>query len=391
LRILVLAYACEPGKGSEPGTGWMWSRMLSRFGDVVVITRSNNRSSIESAAPEHGHPIHFEYADLPEWARFWKRGKGGIRLYYVLWQIAAYRKARRLMRNQSFDLLWHVSIANAWLGSAFGLFKRPFVFGPVSGGVPSCWRLSIVGRRGLIEEVGRSLVRTLARPLNPLARLAWARSALILTNNEDTSRWLPRRHRAKTEVFPNVVLETTDQVGRKVNPERHKAIYAGELLHWKGIALAIAALDHLPGWTLDIYGKGPDEPRLRSLVRDRGMTERVRFMGWVERQDLFHVMETEADVLLFPSLHDELGWVVAEALTHGLPVVSLDRGGPGSLGATTVPFNGLERTAADLAMAVRTAGPVSVMKWDLGSRTDSLKSILERRGLVTASASPTDR
>ena len=44
MRILVLAYACEPGTGSEPGTGWMWSRMLARFGDTTVVTRSNNRA-----------------------------------------------------------------------------------------------------------------------------------------------------------------------------------------------------------------------------------------------------------------------------------------------------------------------------------------------------------
>jgi glycosyltransferase involved in cell wall biosynthesis len=39
-------------------------------------------------------------------------------------------------------------------------------------------------------------------------------------------------------------------------------------------------------------------------------------------------MREEADVLLFPSLHDEASWVVVEALSQGLPVLCLDHGGP---------------------------------------------------------------
>ena len=83
MRILALAYACEPGRGSEPAAGRMWSRMLARFGDTTVITRTNNRSAIESAlagTPEAAH-LTFEYVDLPQWARFWKRGQSGVRLY----------------------------------------------------------------------------------------------------------------------------------------------------------------------------------------------------------------------------------------------------------------------------------------------------------------------
>jgi glycosyltransferase involved in cell wall biosynthesis len=56
--------------------------------------------------------------------------------------------------------------------------------------------------------------------------------------------------------------------------------------------------------------------------------ERVEFRGWVARERVQEVMRTEADVLLFPSLHDEAGWVVVEAMAAGLPVLCLDVGGP---------------------------------------------------------------
>ena len=43
-RILLSAYACEPGKGSEPEVGWMWATELAAAGhEVWVITRAANR------------------------------------------------------------------------------------------------------------------------------------------------------------------------------------------------------------------------------------------------------------------------------------------------------------------------------------------------------------
>src|SRR5262249_17128782 len=43
--------------------------------------------------------------------------------------------------------------------------------------------------------------------------------------------------------------------------------------------------------------------------------------------ELFELYDTHS-LLLFPSLHDSGGFVVLEALSHGLPVVCLDLGGP---------------------------------------------------------------
>ena len=37
------AYACEPGKGSEPGVGWAVALEMARYHDIWVITRANNR------------------------------------------------------------------------------------------------------------------------------------------------------------------------------------------------------------------------------------------------------------------------------------------------------------------------------------------------------------
>lgn len=85
LKILVSAYACEPGRGSEPEVGWQWIRQLARKHDVWVMTRANNRIEIERSDISKKYPnVRFEYVDLPRWARFWKKGNRGVHVYYTL-------------------------------------------------------------------------------------------------------------------------------------------------------------------------------------------------------------------------------------------------------------------------------------------------------------------
>ena len=361
MRILVFAYACEPGAGSENGAGWIWSLMLGRIAETWVVTRENNQPAIDAAlasVPDEQRP-RFVYVDLPEWSRFWKRGNRGARPYYVMWQAAAVRRARALDRQLEFDIVWHLTMSTVWLGSLGPLIGKDFAWGPVGGGVGTSWRLApALGPRGCLFEATRQITQAAGRYANPLSRLAWRRARIILTQNPDTSRWFPTRHRFKTVVFPHIVLdegapESATTRASERGTENLMLLYAGRLIPWKGVALAIHLLVDHPGWRLLVCGTGPDENRLRGLGRRLGVSDRVQFRGWQDRANLMHLMREDADVFLFPSLHDEGGWVVVEALACGLPVVCLDRGGPPVLGGEPVHIGGMADTVARLGDAIQ--------------------------------------
>ena len=330
LRFIVFAYACEPGRGSEPGAGWAWARMLAAIGDVWVITRANNREAIEAALPTvpERDALRFVYVDLPRWARGWKKGQRGVRLYYILWQVGAVRAARRLAARVDADAVWHVTFANAWLGSLAPLVGRPFFYGPVGGGAGMPWRmLRDAPRKAVAWELARTGASAAARYLNPMARLAWRRADVILAQNPETRDWFPARHRHKTTVMPNAVVEDWEVNGtRNGAAPGQTALFAGRLVYLKGAELAIRAVAGTPGWRLQVYGRGPEQPRLERLVSELGVEDRISFLGWVPRDELLLRMR-EADVFLFPSLHDQAPWVVAEALASGLPVLCCDVGG----------------------------------------------------------------
>jgi glycosyltransferase involved in cell wall biosynthesis len=229
-----------------------------------------------------------------------------------------------------FDVVWHLTWANAWYGSTAALAGRPFVYGPVGGCVDPPWRLvPHLGWGGAAYEVGRTIGRGTARYLNPLARISWNQADLILAQNAETRDWLPRRHRPKTRLFPNAVVGE-DVVRAGPAPARSGpplAVFAGRLEPWKGLFLCLHVLALLPEWRLLVCGAGRDEERMRRLAQRLGLDDRVEWAGWLSHEEVLE-RAADADVFLFPSLREEAGAVIAEARALGLPIVCLDRGGP---------------------------------------------------------------
>jgi glycosyltransferase involved in cell wall biosynthesis len=306
--------------------------MLARLGETWVITRNDYRPAIERelrSMPERNR-LTFIYVDLPDTARAWQRGIRGLRSYYLLWQIAALREARRLQRSLRFDAVWHLTWANAWYGSIASLAGRPFVYGPVGGCVDPAWRLvPHLGLEGAAYEVGRVVGRGTARYLNPLARISWLRADVILAQNPETRDWLPRRHRGKTTLFPNAVIghDMAVAAAARTRMDTPTAVFAARFEPWKGLFLCLHALRLLPDWRLVVCGAGRDEVRMRHLARGLGVDDRVEWLGWLTHDQVLQRV-AKADVFLFPSLREEAGAVIAEARAVGLPIVCLKRGGP---------------------------------------------------------------
>jgi glycosyltransferase involved in cell wall biosynthesis len=393
VRILAFAYACTPDAGSEPGAGWNLARVLGKLGDTVIVTASVNRERIEAALPAiplNIRPV-FVYVDIPQLLGRWTLNGRHHRYNYLLWQIAALKQGRALHRDRDFDLAWHLTIASAWFGSVACLAGPPCIYGPVGGGTRTPLRLlPSLGFRGAIYEIARDIWHLVARRLNPLARLSLQRAELILVQNSETLRRLPSKCRPKSEIFANALLDNRLLPSSPRLTEPPTALYAGELRAFKGVCFAIRALVNCPGWKLVVCGSGPDEGRLRRLARKLQVADRVAFVGWLPRSEVLRRLNDEAHVFIFPSLHEEAGAAVAEAVAHGLAVICIDQGGPPTLAGPAArlisAFEGKHGLVDALAACLyattndeRTAALQHARGFSLDAKADELAAILARR------------
>jgi glycosyltransferase involved in cell wall biosynthesis len=119
--------------------------------------------------------------------------------------------------------------------------------------------------------------------------------------------------------------------------------------------------------TLDVYGRLELPEQVIS-----GNMEGITFHGSTPQAQLFAAFE-QADVLVFPTLSDGFGMVVAEALAHGLPVITTDQAGA------------VDLVTQDNGLIVPAANPQAIaeaLRWCLDNR-ERLESM---RGSALASA-----
>ena len=371
LRILVSAYACNPAGSLQlhPGedlTGWRLVEQLGRFHDLWVISHSYNKPGVESArsTATDGSPRFF-FVELPRTLKWLYRVEFGQRIYYYLWQIKAWRVARRLYKEIEFDIAHHVTFGNDWIASYIGAFLPvPFVWGPVGGGqrTPKLLRseYSIYGR--FAEDI-RNIAQWFGRR-DPVRRRAIKRAKAILVCNRETRDLVPELFRDKTVFFPVNGISRDDILPGPVGARGARVfriLTAGRLHRLKGFVLAIRAFGRFaserPGARMLIIGKGPEEGRLKRLIKEMGLDDSVRIQDWLPRNEVLKAMQS-SDVFLFPSFRDGGGAVVVEAMASGLPVICLDSGGPGShiraeWGIKVSPSDP-DRVALEMGCALRT-------------------------------------
>lgn len=339
LRILLSAYACEPGKGSEPGVGWNWALALARRGHQVwVLTRRNNQKTIEQEfqqiEPSLRERLSFIYYDLPNWAKWWKKGGRGVHLYYALWQRGILKVAQTQHALHRFDIVHHLTFGVWRQASPLYKLGAPFIFGPVGGGETAPWSLvrGLPSFNARINEYLRFMINGLSL-LNPSLRRCLRQSTWIVSKTPETADWI-----AKMGTTSLVALE----IG--INPEKIMAgriafgaqslrcLYAGRLIGWKGVHLALSglasAVEQGADVTLTIVGEGDLSEELQKATQQLSIERRVRFVGWLSQVELFTQYQKH-DLLLFPSLHDSSGNVILESFANGLPALCLKLGGPG--------------------------------------------------------------
>lgn len=332
MKILMSAYACEPNKGSEPGVGWNWVKHMSKYNDIIVITRSSNRDNIEKEQGQNKNKnIRFEYFDLPKWLRFWKKGNRGIHIYYKIWQLCIYFRAKKIIKKEDVDIIHHVTFNEFRTPGFLWKLNRPFILGPIGGAqhIPNGFERYY--KKHLFKEQVRKLINCYYKSSFTL-RKALNKSKYIIFANTDTYKFLYSDSlKNKSSIF----LETginEDKI-RIINEykdsnNRFTLMWAGNIIYIKALIILLQALKivNIPNLKLNIVGDGPLRKKSEDFCNENNLQDVVNFCGAINHSKMDDLYQ-QCDVFIFTSLRDTSGNVVLEAMANGKPVVVINHHG----------------------------------------------------------------
>lgn len=160
----------------------------------------------------------------------------------------------------------------------------------------------------------------------------------------------------RIEVIPNCY---DPKIEASTNIQDKTLLFVGRLTEEKGVHFLIKAFDCIYDdidHTLRIVGNGPEKHRLKQLVLESSLSDRVTFTGWVPHEDLSNEFRT-ASLFIHPGTWPEpFGRTILEAMQYRIPLVVTDIGGPPWVAddsAVTVKPRDVNELAQGIQMALK--------------------------------------
>jgi glycosyltransferase involved in cell wall biosynthesis len=235
-----------------------------------------------------------------------------------LWHLFYFAEAMILLRHCRRAGIAHVHAQFADSATDTAMLVAHYRRGQRADGVECSWSLAVHGSVEFYDVTRHALTAKLEHARFAVAISDFGRSQLMrLTAAE---RW-PAIHVVRCGVDPTLYTPPEKRGGSDTAAE---VLFAGRLLHGKGLSLLFEAIAELRRRGLDlsatIVGDGPARGEFESAAHRLGLLEHVRFVGSVGQDDI-REHYARADVFCLPSFAEGIPVVAMEAMATELPVV----------------------------------------------------------------------
>ncbi len=347
MRILLLAFECNPEWYSLPAVAYHYAETLSQYVDeLVVVTQIQNQENIEKNGGIKGAKVVFLDVDrvvrpFEKLAYFLMGGHEknvGWTIYrtlmyptYLYFEYVAWKQFRYELENNHFDIVHRLTPMTPTLPSPIAKWSPvPFVLGPINGGLRWPRQFASEQRR---EREWLSDFRN-AYKLLPYYKSSYEGASTILAAFEHTIADLPPSFEPKIINFPEVGIDPSlfNLPSRKPQ-DRMTVLYVGRLVPYKMPEVVIQAFANsevLQKHQLLMVGDGAERARLEDIIQEKSLGHCVELVGQVSHERVSHLMR-EADIFAFPSIRELGAGAVIEAMACGLTCVVVDYGGCGGL------------------------------------------------------------
>ena len=188
MKILLIAFACNPEQGSEAMVGWKATKTLSKKHELCVLTHVCNQEAITKAQKKGDISADVEFVFSGKIFK-WHPNRMLARLQswklYRDWLDTVPKLLETDLRKEAFDLIHHVTIATWRLAPPLTRQSIPLVWGPMGGSASYPWSLlGMTSLGGAIFEVSRNILNIACARTSRFREVCRNAAAIICVNGE---------------------------------------------------------------------------------------------------------------------------------------------------------------------------------------------------------------
>ena len=336
LSILINAYACSPGMGSEPGMAWNWCVNLAKYCELHIITEGEFRKKIEAELPKlpQGKNMHFYYNPVSKKIRrmCWNQGDWRFYKYYRKWQYKTYEIALDIIKEHKIDIVHQLNmIGFREPGYFWKIGNKPFVWGPIDAKekFPVAYLAGADLKSKVFIRLKNFLTGMQLRYSNRV-RKAVQKAAIVISASSESQKSFKKYFKIEspllneTGCYPKEIPAID-----KSQKETLDLLWVGKMDFRKQLSLAIRTIADLNNKNIKLHiVGGGDATSYKALADSLHISEQCIWHGVVTHDEVQKIMQ-ESDLFFFTSVAEGTPHVVLEAIGNNLPVICFDVCGQG--------------------------------------------------------------
>jgi glycosyltransferase involved in cell wall biosynthesis len=343
-KVLLLAYAVSPQRGSEYSVAWNHITWMSKYCELTVLygcagTHMGDFEELADPVLRESLPsVNFVPVPPPLLARLLnavnRRGWLTYSFYlaYRVWQREAGRVARQLAREQVYDLIHYVGPIGYREPGTMWRMDLPYVWGPIGGATHLPWMLARALPLADRVRLGlRAVANWFQLRFSKRVRRALSRADLVLTATTENQAIFRRVLGVESLYLPEngVVGEVALNQAKFDDLQRLKLVWIGSLEARKALKILVDAMQrtqHAARFEVHVAGDGPLGTVLQKTVASAGLAAQFVWHGQVERQTVHHLLN-DSHLHVITSVSEANTTVVWEAMALGVPTLTIDHCG----------------------------------------------------------------
>lgn len=256
-------------------------------------------------------------------------GKGTKFDKYFL-PISGFLKAKELLKENKYSLIWSISVAQAGLAALFLKIKNPklpFLLTIQEGSSKKrlFWRRWIVWP--LIKKIFKKAdyIQAISKFLANFSKEMGAQCPIeIVPNGVDINQFSISFLHSRSE---NLQFSNKLKKELRIKENEKVIITVSRLVPKNAVDDLIKSLKYLdlPAKLL-ILGVGPLQKKLKNLVKKLNLENKVLFLGLIPPNEVPKYLAI-SDVFIRPSISEGFGNVFVEAMVAGVPIIGTPVGG----------------------------------------------------------------
>lgn len=340
-NILLMAYQISPTKGSEYGVGWNFLINLSKNNKVYIICGASGNHMGELDEIEEYFKINpntniklitiYPSKTMNFINYFNKIGiKPMFYIAYKLWHLKAYERALSIIKDEKIDLIHHLNPIGFREPGYLWKINKPFIWGPVGG--------AVFINKNLLKHIPifnkflfllKNNINLIQLRFNSRVRKACNKASTIIFANTDNKKAFEKYLNVTGEVISEQGTFSVENNTLNSNENVFKIVWAGRIDFNKNLFLLLNICSKISSnkdWKLNIIGDGKIKNSLFDFAKELNLENNITWHGIKTRFDTINIIK-DSNLHIITSLFEGNPAVMNEAISYGVPTISLDQNG----------------------------------------------------------------